>query len=138
MKIKPSQMKYITLDIASFGELSDNVLELNIAFCKRVKAEIENFTNHCERYKNTYFWHSPSLSYQRRQAENASDFEYKEDDPYLDFSIKLIFYVSVSCRHIYNHKKIYINGTKTTAKAFPKLLQELATTIEILEMLLAQ
>lgn len=138
MKTKHTKMKYLTLNIETLTQLNDEVTELNIAFCKRVKEQVIDFTNHCEHYKNTYFWHSPSLSYQRRQAENASDFEYKEDDPYLDFSIKLIFYVSVSCRHIYNHKKIYINGTKTTAKAFPKLLQELDTTIEILEMLLAQ
>ena len=135
MKTQHTKMKYLTLNIETLTQLNDEVMELNIAFCKRVKAQVIDFTNHCEHYKNTYFWHSPSLSYQRRQAENTSDFEYKEENPYLDFSMKLRFYVSVSCKHIYNHKKIYINGTKTTAKAFPKLLQELDIAIEFLEEL---
>ena len=138
MKTKHTKMNYLTLNIETLTQLNDEVMELNIAFCKRVKAQVIDFINHCEDYKNTYFWHSPSRSHQRRHQEDASYLEYKEENPYLDFSMKLRFYVSVSCKHIYNHKKIYINGTKTTAKAFPKLLQELDTTIEILEMLLAQ
>ena len=138
MKTKHTKMKYLTLNIETLTQLNDEVMELNIAFCKRVKEQVIDFTNHCEHYKNTYFWHSPPRSHQRRNQEDASYLEYKEENPYLDFSMKLRFYVSISCKHIYNHKKIYINGTKTTAKAFPKLLQELDTTIEILEMLLAQ
>ena len=138
MKTKHTKMKYLTLNIETLTQLNDEVMELNIAFCKRVKAQVIDFTNHCEHYKNTYFWHSPSRNHQRRDQEDASYLEYKEENPYLDFSMKLRFYVSISCKHIYNQKKIYINGTKTTAKAFPKLLQELDTTIEILEMLLAQ
>jgi hypothetical protein len=138
MKTKHTKMKYLTLNIETLTQLNDEFMELNITFCKRVKEQVIDFTNHCEHYKNTYFWHSPSRSHQRRNQEDASYLEYKEENPYLDFSMKLRFYVSISCKHIYNHKKIYINGTKTTAKAFPKLLQELDTTIEILEMLLAQ
>lgn len=46
MKTKHTKMKYLTLNIETLTQLNDEVTELNIAFCKRVKEQVIDFTNH--------------------------------------------------------------------------------------------
>lgn len=80
---------------------------------------IRDFLSLNERFKDSYFWASPSFSAsQRRAYENKNSFSYEGD------GIKLNFSVYCSCKNFYVLKTVEINGKTTNATSLKKYIKQ--------------
>lgn len=83
---------------------------------EETKNAISTYINLSEKFKNSYFWNSPSSASQRRSMEQKNSFEYEGDGITLSFSI------SCSCKNVYVSKSITIDGISKTVASLKKYI----------------
>jgi hypothetical protein len=88
----------------------------NIIISDPASEAIKKYLYLVEKFKNYYFWNSPSSAKQRRNYERQNSFSYQDE------IIKLHFTVECSCKNIYVTKSAIINGKKVTNITLKKLL----------------
>jgi len=86
---------------------------------------LTEFTEHTATYKNTYFWQSPSTASSRRSLERKSRFVGNFEPDLIGINVTLEFELSVSCRYIYTHKNIVVNGSRVTARTITTIHKEI-------------
>ena len=85
---------------------------------------LRDFKNHCEKYKNSYFWNSNGNADKRRNDEDKAEF------PIHSFEFEGdIFEISatatVSCKNFYFTKTITKNGEKKDIRVINKIINKL-------------
>jgi hypothetical protein len=85
---------------------------------------LKDFKNHCEKYKNSFFWSSNGNANKRRNDEDKAEF------PKYSFEFEGdIFEISssatVSCNNFYFSKTITKNGEKKDIREINKIINKL-------------
>lgn len=85
---------------------------------------LKEFKNHCEKYKNSYFWNSNGNADKRRNDEDKAEF------PIHSFEFEGdIFEISatatISCKNFYFTKTITKNGEKKDIRVINKIINKL-------------
>lgn len=84
---------------------------------EKAKEAIQIYLRLNEKFRNSYFWSSPSGASSRRSYEQKNSFEYEDE------KFSLSFQVSCSCRNIYVSRNVMIDGVKKTAAALKKYVK---------------
>ena len=84
---------------------------------EQTKQAITTYLSLNDKFRNSYFWSSPSNAASRRSYENRNHFEYEGD------GISLSFIVRCSCKNIYVSKSVAINRESKTAAALKKYVK---------------
>ena len=93
----------------------------------KIKEEIEEYIFLNEKFKNSYFWNPPLQAKKRREIEADNKMNFELNNRYI--SLYLDFYLYISCKNYYVHKKAIINNAERNLSAVKKILKE----IELLE-----
>ena len=97
--------------------------EKEIKLTKDLRNKLQEFTDRCDYYRNSYFFTPPRIPIQRRLKEEEDSIELFE------FSVNDIFYsieftVEMSCHNVYAKSSIYKNGKKTNLRVIKTLLDK--------------
>lgn len=85
---------------------------------------LKDFKNHCEKYKNSFFWSSNGNADKRRKDEEKAEFpnhrfEFEED------IYEISSTANISCNNFYFSKSITKNGEKKDIRVINKIINKL-------------
>ena len=74
------------------------------------------------KFKNSYFWTSPGNASSRRSLErqNSNEIDFHHNGHHY----KIYQSVSCSCRNVYYHLCVYVDGVKKDVRAIKKIIRE--------------
>lgn len=86
--------------------------------------KLVEFKNHCEKYKNSFFWSSNGNAAKRRRDEEKAEFpKYRFEFEGDLFEISST--ATVSCKNFYFSKTIKKNGDIKDIRAINKIIKQL-------------
>ena len=92
---------------------------------KSVISTLDSYIKENEKYKNAYFWNSPSSSSARRNME----FENKLDFKILGDNITIETSLAVTCNNVYYSKHYSLNGENKDLRLIKKTIKKLESII---------
>lgn len=98
-------------------------VDKDIKLDSELRKRLETFVEHCDYYRNSYFWTAPSTASSRRYKEE------KDTIPQYLFAVGSDYYsiefkVSCSCKYVYASSSIAKNGYWTTLTTLKTLLRK--------------
>ena len=85
---------------------------------------LRDFKNHCEKYKNSYFWNSNGNADKRRNDEDKAEF-LKHRFEFEGDIYEISAMATVSCKNFYFTKTITKNEEKKDIRVINKIINKL-------------